>query len=356
MFSKKSYVGIDLGHYSIKLAEVEKQAHGWKVNKTTTFPTPLNSLRDGKVLDPSALGAEIKSAMKQAGMSAKHAVISVQGASVVIRNVRLPRMAPQILQKSIKYEAGRYVPTSVDDSYIEFEIIGLVDESQMEALIVAAPKDLVESRMAACEAAGLSVDVVDVGAFASYRSLLESNPSQNWAEKTIALVDFGCTTTNVSVINKGFFSMCRTVASGSANLTEALRTFFDLSAEDAELGKSQLNITELLDEQPQDNPPLRVLHPYIDELVREIRRSINYYESQQVDGAVPTPVTEIILTGGGSKLHGMEKYLALKLGLEVQCLGIFDNPTISSTVPPVDRGQDFSVASGLAMRPLIKAA
>ncbi len=356
MFSKKSYVGIDLGHFSVKLVEIDRTPQGWKISRSTSFTTPEHSLRDGKVSDPNAMGAAIKAAMKAAGMNAKHAVVSVQGASVVVRNVRLPRMAPQVLQKSIKYEAGRYVPTSVEDSYIEFEIIGLVDESQMEALIVAAPKDLVESRMAACEAAGLTVDVVDVGSFASYRSLIEANPSQNWMDKTVALVDFGCTTTNVSVISNGFFSMCRTVASGSANLTEALKTFFDLTAEDAELGKSQLNIAELLDEKPTENPPLRVLHPYVDELVREIRRSINYYESQQVDGVIPSPVTTIILTGGGSKLNGTQAYLSAKLGLEVLTLGVFDNPTVIQATPPIDRGEDLSVASGLAMRPLIKAA
>lgn len=357
MMKRKIYVGLDLGHYSIKAVQIERHAQGWKITRAAQCPTPQGAIREGVVSDPETVAGAIKQLMKMAGITAKHAVISVQGGSVVVRSVRIPRMNEQVLRRSIKYEAGRYVPTSVEDSYVEFEIIGLVDDAQMEILIVAAPNNLVDSRVQACSLAGLEVEVVDVGPFAAYRSLMETNDTRTWGAETFALIDMGSATTSVSVVTNGVFAMTRTVQNGAANLTEALRTFFDLTPEDAEQGKAQLDIAELLEEKPRENPPLRVLHPYIDEIVREVRRSINYYESQQVDGQTPAPVSTIVITGGGARLNGLDKYLADKLGLDVVTSGVFDNPRVSNETPnDFGTGAELAVASGLAMRPWIKAA
>src|SRR5205814_9217517 len=135
-----------------------------------------------------------------------------------------------------------------------------------------------------CEAAGLEVESVDIEAFAIYRVLIEADPSRDWSDKTIAVIDIGATTTNVSVITKKLFAMSRTIPNGGHTLTDALKNYFKLSEEDAESGKSQLDFRDLTQEVvPRENPPLRVLQPHVDDLVREIRRSLNYYQSQQQD-------------------------------------------------------------------------
>lgn len=354
---KNSYVGIDLGHFTMKVIQVEKNPQGWRVTRAGLMYTPQGAIRDGIVTDVPTVAGALKLLLKQSGVTAKSAVVSVQGASVVVRPVRVPQMTEAVLRKSIKYEAGRYVPNSIEDSFVEFEIMGALDDGQMDVLVVAAPKDLVDTRVAAATAAGLDVEIVDIGPFAAYRSLIETNQTRAWNDETIALIDFGAQTTTVSVINQGKFGLVRCVQSGSNNFTEALRTFFDLSPEDAESGKAALNVSELLEEKPKENPPLRVLHPYIDELVREIRRSINYYESQTGEGVSPSPVKTIVLTGGGARLAGLEAYLGAKLGMQVLNMGTFDNPLITNfSATEFGPGQELAVASGLAMRPWIKAA
>lgn len=358
MFGKKTFVGVDFGHHTIKAALVEKAATGWKVVKAGWVPTPKDCIKDGIVTNPEPLAVALKSLLRHTGITAKSAVVSVQGSTVVVRTVRMPKMSEYVLRKSIRFEAGRYVPTSVEDAYIEFEIMGDADEGQMDVLIVAAPKDYVESRLRCCEMAGLECEVVDVSPFAAYRSLIEFDSSRNWSDETFALIDLGAGSNTVSVITEGQFAMTRMIMNGNgAALTEALRTFFDLSTEDAEAGKAALDVSALLDDKPQENPPLRVLHPYLDELVREIRRSINYYESQAVDGHTPKPVKAVVLTGGGAKMGGMEQYLSSKLGLPVASMGVFNNPHVQNQTPhDFGAGHEFSVVSGLAIRPFLKAA
>jgi type IV pilus assembly protein PilM len=268
-------------------------------------------------------------------------------------------MPEATLRKSIKYEASRYVPNSTEDSYIEFEIIGPAAENQMDVLIVAAPKDIVESRVRACEAAGLDVEGVDVEAFAAYRSLVESDQLQNWGETTIALVDIGATTTNMGVIEKGVFAMTRTIPHGGQTMTDALKSYFKLSDENAESGKAQLDLKELLgsDKNPKENPPLRIVQPHVDELVREIRRSLNYYQSQQTEGSQTNNVSVLMLCGGCASMQGLAEYIGHKLSLDTRAISLYDNPRFTGPGNDVrEHGFALAVASGLAMRAYPKAA
>jgi len=294
--------------------------------------------------------------LKDNQINASSAIIAVSGGSVVVRQVRMPKMAEATLRKSIKFEASRYVPSSVEDSYIEFEIIGAADEQQMDVLMVAAPKDVVESRLHACEAAGLSVEAVDIEAFAMYRALVEADLDHEWFNSTIALVDVGSATTNISVVSHGVFAMTRSIPQGADTLTQALKSYFKLSEEDAESGKSQLDLRELLEEgKPKENPPLRVLQPHVDDLVREIRRSLNYYQSQQQEGA-SKQIDHILLTGGGAKLNGLAEYFGHKLSIETTLHDVFANPRFMLSANSNESGLDLTVASGLAMRAHPKAA
>jgi len=357
-FRKKSFVGLDLGHHAIKAVQMERTSAGWRLNKVHSTPTPADSIREGVVVDQEAVAAAIRGLLKKAHIHATSAIISVAGASVVVRTVRIPKMPEATLRKSIKFEAGRYVPTSVEDSFIEFEILRNVEENLMEVLIVAAPKDIVDSRVSACQAAGLDIEVVDIEPFAVFRSIVEADPQFDIPNATLAMIDVGAYTTSVSVISKGVFAMTRSINQGGATLTSELKSYFDLSDEDAESGKAQLDLRSLLDESaPAENPPLRVLQPHVDELVREIRRSLNYYQSQQTESGAPNPVTSVLVCGGGAKLLGLPEYIGNKLGLVVTPAGVFENPRfVYAGTDELGSGLELPVASGLAMRAFAKAA
>lgn len=357
LFGKKSSVGVDLGHRTIRIVEVDRTSNGWNLGRIASAPMPEGAIRDGVVTDSEAVGNAIRMALIRNHMSPSQAHIAVAGGSVIVRNVRIPKMNESALRKSIKIEAGRYVPSSIEDSYIEFEIIGDADDQQMDVLIVAAPKEVVESRMSAIEHAGLDVESVDVEVFASYRSLVEASESNGWGDKTVALVDVGSWSTNVSVVQCGVFTMTRTIPQGGHILTEALKNYFRLSDEDAESGKAQLDVSLLVDDaSPKENPPLRIIQPHVDDLIREIRRSLNYFQSQQTEGQQAGTVEAILVAGGGAKLPGLAEYMAHKLGIETIAAGVFDNPRFSySGSDETGSGAELSVATGLAMRSHVRA-
>lgn len=355
-FGKKTSVGIDLGHRVIRAAQIERTPSGWRISRFAEIPTPQGSIKDGVIVDTEVVSQAIRQVLRDGHFSASSAHIAVSGGTVVVRVVRVPAMAESTLRKSIKYEAGRYVPSSSEDSYIEFEIVGRAEDGQMDVLLAAAPKEIVNARIAACEAAGLSVDSVDVEPFAAYRSLVEADPEQDLHEQTFALIDIGASNTRMSVIQNGIFTMTRSIPHGAQMLTEALKSYFKLSDEDAESGKTQLDISELAeDSKPRENPPLRVIQPHVDDLVREIRRSLNYFQSQLSEGNQGKSVELLLLTGGGAKLRGLAEYLGHKLGLPTRATGVLQNPRFAwGGAEEMGDGLELAVACGLAMRPHVK--
>ncbi|MEI7575705.1 MAG: type IV pilus assembly protein PilM [Armatimonadota bacterium] len=354
----RASVGVDIGHSAIKVVQVDKSGAGWKIVKVGTALTPPDVMRDGNVTNPDELGAAIKLAMKEGHIHSGHAVIAAAGGATFVRTVPFPKMSPNMLRDSVKFEAGRYVPGSIEESYVEAEIVGPLSETQMNVLLASAPKDLVGGRIAACKEAGLHVDIVDLETFAAYRTLVETDPSRRAGEESYMFLNIGGTSTSVTVIDKGVFVMNRTMPSGGNTLTEALKQAFKLETVDAEAGKTVLDMRELLAGSVVENPPLKVMASQVDDLVREIRRSLNYLQTQnqQAEGTPPVEIKEIILTGGGAKLRGLDAYLSAKLGLNVHALGAFDNRNIISLTGTEDSGLDLTIAVGLAIRGQLKAA
>jgi hypothetical protein len=97
-----------------------------------------------------------------------------------------------------------------------------------------------------------------------------------------------------------------------------------------------------------------VLHPLLDGLVAEVRRSLEYHATRYPDAAVQ----HITLIGGGARLKNIDAYFAQSLGIPTTV----GNPLAGLTVqapklPPNyanDMGPLFVVALGLALRDLVR--
>lgn len=351
-FGKESYVGIDVGSYSIKAAQLEPSRTGWVLTRYGSHPTPPEAVKDGVIVAPDIVSEAVRQLIHECHISATTANVGVAGSSVIVRSVKLPKMTESALRKSIRFEAGKYVPSSIDDSYIEFDILGDVEDGKMDVLVVAAPKDMVEARVETMRGAGLDTEVVDIEGFALYRSLVEAPENSDLRHRTIALVDMGAGHTHISVVANGQFALTRTIPIAGGTFTEALSAYFRTDVQAAEATKRDLDFGPLAnaDPNPQDSPALRLLQPIVDELVREIRRSINYYQTQQTEQA-GQPVDALLLSGGASAMKGIGEYLGFKLAIPCRAAGAWgEGRFIGTEAHEDDPGFEYGVAAGLAMR------
>jgi type IV pilus assembly protein PilM len=364
LFGKETTVGVDIGSNCIKIVEIVPTAKGWELTGAAVAPCPRGAVKDGVIVNILDVSQEIRTMLKDAGIRATGAICGISGSPVIVRQVQFPKMPEAVLRKSIKYEASKYISSSVEDSVVEFEIIGdSEDPAQMNVWLVAAPREMIESRVKTLESAGLEPLVVDVEAFALIRSLVEFSSSDRYLRQTVALVDMGAGHTDVNVVSRGQFALTRNIPIAGDSFTNAIKGLTGSTFEEAEQMKIDMAATLPLDQLSSgqtDNRSWKVVQPLLDELIREIRRSITYYHSQFPEDATDAMVSKIVLTGGTARMPGMDAYMASRLGIPTEIADVFKQTAISTgRIAPEfieEHGPVIAVGAGLALKELVVEA
>ena len=359
LFNKDSVVGIDIGSSCIKAIQLEPDGDGWRIVNAAIQQTPADSCHDGVITSVLDVAQSIRSLLRSANITCNQAVAAISGSQVIVRQVQFPKMSETLLRKSIRFEAARYVSAPIEDSVVEFEILGdIADSEQMNVMLVAAPQELVDSRVSVIQAAGLEPVAIDVEAFAIIRSLAQYDMTGEFLNRAVALVDMGATHTDVNIVTNGMFALTRSIPIAGDSFTNAIKAMTGLTCEEAENLKCQMAAAEppieTISSQEVSSNAWRVVQPLLDELLREIRRSVHFYQSQFPEGSEQTSVSKIILSGGTSRMPGMAAYVESKLSIPAEVR----NPFSGQLIDPgkfsgefIDEyGPMFVVGTGLALK------
>jgi type IV pilus assembly protein PilM len=349
-----SVLSLDIGSSSVKLCGAAVQGRQLRVERLVETPLPADAVREGTILDPETVYRALRSTLASAGVKHRQVWLSVGGPQTTARPVRLPRMAPEVLQKSIQFEATRYLPSAAEEHLIGFQILPAGGEEQMEVLLVAAPRSTAEPLLELVEKAGLEPQLLELQPFSALRTVQavygESLPY------AYALVDLGGEHTQITVARNATLVLTRYIPIAGNTFNAALKGYFHYADEDAEQVKRGLNLEDLLQTgQTQENPPLRLLQPIIDELIREIRRSLNYYQSQYPSQSGQGRIERLFLYGGGSHMIGAAAYFEHKLGIPAQTVNPFESEAIAPggvSLEQLEAGARWATVIGTALAPL----
>lgn len=362
LFSKETIIGIDIGSSCIKAVEIEPTASGWTLKNAAVTATPREAIKDGVVINILDVSSGIRNMLRDAGIKATSAVCAVSGSQVIVRQVQFPKMPEAALRKSIKYEASKYISSSMEDSIVEFQILGDAEETgQMNVMLVAAPKDMVDSRVNVIESSGLEPLVIDIEAFAMIRSLVEFSATDEYLHKTVALIDMGASHTDVDIVSKGEFALTRNIPIAGDSFTNAIKSLTGETFDEAERLKLEMTAGNPLDQlntAESDNKSWRVVQPLLDELIREIRRSVHYYQSQFPEDSSDAIVSKVVLTGGSVRMPGIDAYITNKLSIPTEIGHVFKQSAVSvgsgvSQQFISDYGPVLTVGTGLALKEFI---
>lgn len=359
-------IGIDIGSHTIKVVQVGLTRNGYVLMRAGSTPTPPEALRQGVIDNRLAVAEAIFTLLRTLGINSPLAVAAVAGPSVVVRQVQLPAMPAQQLRKSIQWEARNYLSFPVEDSLLEFEILGTQTADgtpKMDVMLVATPRELVDSRVATLEQAGLEPIAVELEPFALMRAVVDLPTGMMGVNETMALVDIGATYTHISLISNGNFILSRSVTIAGNSFTEAIAQVLGIEhaqAEDLKEQEGQVvsDEAERAELSPVGQELSRALEPQLEQLVREIRRSFAFYDYQQTPGAaqgnrMTQGVSRVVISGGTAKLIGLSHYLQEQLGIPVETVNLFSNSAIQ--LPPgaeeiQTQVPTLATAFGLALR------
>jgi type IV pilus assembly protein PilM len=356
LFGKETIIGLDIGNANIKAMQVEAHRDSFRVARAAQQRTPTGAVRDGIVIDRDAVAAAIRQMLKAAGISATGAVMAVSGPTVIVRQIRIPKMAEANLMKSARYEASKYISSNVEDSALAFEIIGVCPDEpgQMDVMLVAAPREMVESRVDSIERAGLEAVAIDLESFALMRSVVDCNRRLYEDGGLRALVDMGASHTEVTLLLGTSFALTRSIQISGDTFTDALKNYLRVDAAEAERRKTELDLNVLIQGgEPDMLDSAKAVQSVLDEMLREIRRSVNFYQSQQ-EGGETQPLVEILLAGGSSQMGGLADYITARLGTPSRVADAFESPTFDSSAEAAEWLREQSPRLGTCLGLAIK--
>ncbi len=355
----ETLTALDIGCTSIKLCVGRFSGTELAISALVETPLPQGTVREGVILEPDLVVKALKQTLAQARGYSKQVMLSVGGPQTVARPVRLPPMPIEALKKSIQYEASRYLPSAAEEHLVGFDVLEQ-GEDHLEILLVAAPRSITDVMIEVVEKVGLEVELIELQPFSFWRVVQVAYTGK--LPFAYALIDLGGGHTQITVVRGHTLALTRSIPIAGEMLTAALKGYFHYTDEQAFEVKRTLNLEDLITHSttPQENPPLRLIQPIMDELIREIRRSLNYYQSQYQSAGKNAEgrIERLFLTGGTAQLQGVASYFEHKLGIPTQ---LFDPFTTDAFVferflpEPEASGTAWTTVLGTALVPVEQA-
>jgi len=343
----KRTVGLDIGSSSIKLVEVVDASQGYLLNTYAQIPLEKGVIEEGGIVNAGMLQDAIRRLVKVSRCKTRKAVVSLSGHKVIARRASFQAMEEDDLRQLINDEGANYLPfDDITSINFDFQILGEAESGpgQIEVILVAAKKDVVQSYVDVIEKAGLKPVIVDVDSFA-LETMYEANYDFE-DQDVVVLINLGASMTNINVVKGGKSIFTRDIPMGGRFITESIQEKLGVSFEEAEAVKIEAATAD-----PGDSGAMRVNPLDVAEaLLMEIERSIDYFRSTHGGEYVK----DVILSGGSSKIAGISDALTQRLGIETRRVNPFQNIAYNTKAFNAaiieDIGPDAALGIGLALR------
>jgi type IV pilus assembly protein PilM len=319
MARRKNALGLDIGSSSVKLVQLRESKKGIQLANFSMAPLPSEAIVDGALMNASAVVDTIQGMVSAQKLKTKEVAVSISGHSVIIKKISLPAMTQDELDESIKWEAEQYIPFDVNDVYLDYQILqSRPEQGQMDVLLVAAKKEVVDEYSGIVREAGLEPVVVDVDCF-TIQNTFEVNYGFPPGE-AVVLLDIGASTININIISNGITTFTRDISMGGNQFTEEIQKQLNVSFDEAEAyklgGERGVDADSVVPQEVE-----RVMASVSESMASEIHRSLDFYLATSSEGRM----SRVYLSGGTAKVPSLARTIENRVGVAVELVDPFRN-------------------------------
>ena len=353
--SKKTSVGIDIGHFKSKLVELNiadekilaaKVGANKSFNKLSTFDPEIATKADWV-----ASVQDLLNTLKIKPRYQKNLISSLIGSSTTIKQIVTLELGGTELIQSLEFEAKKHIPLDGTEVIMDYHIIGdnIKEAGKIDVLLVATTKNLINQHDKLISEIGFKhsgiFDATPI-ALANLHTFNKGMPE----EGTDVIINIGTKTTSIVAYGKNQELFTRELNISGHHFNKEIMRKNEVDYSEAESLKIEkgVSILESPSTPEESGFSIQVSEKTIfTNFVEEIRKSLRYYMKSSPDAFF----NKIYLTGGSSSLLGLKEFISTNLNSNVELLDPFENITLSE---PVDNPYQYSVAVGCALRGLKK--
>src|SRR5437773_7118399 len=199
MLNSKSFLAVDFGAGSLKLAEFEvNEAGGLRLQQFGTRSLGAEGAQE--TTREAVILRALQAIITENGIKAKTVNVCAPGFHVFSKFVKLPPVDAGKVTQIIQYEAQQNVPFPLEEVVWDYQILGSTPAGELEVLLVAIKADIVEGLFRTTEAVGLRLQLCDVSPAALCNAFRYNYGD---LEDCTMLLDIGAKTSNLLFFEKG---------------------------------------------------------------------------------------------------------------------------------------------------------
>lgn len=329
-------VGLDLTSNSVKFVELAQIGEQYEIQGWGIESFGNASVTEG-----------LKAALNRHPLSGKSPVISVSGKGTLIRYIDMPRMSNDELKRSFLLEVDKYFPFDQNSIYTDCSILDPKNkDKKMAVLIAAVKKEMIDERLKVLVGAGLEPQQITINAIAVANAYLKFGGPKNSGDSNDktkdcakAILDLGDSVSNLMILKDSVPRFTRDIFIGGQEITRRIANTLGISLDEAQRLKNE----------PGDQLEniYNACESTVSNWISEIRLSLDYFITEK-----NIQVDELLLTGGGSMLSGIEAVFEKNLDLRVRKWDILEGVNFAKEVNKEEifkQAPRLAVAVGLAL-------
>jgi type IV pilus assembly protein PilM len=328
MLNQKSFLAVDFGAGSLKLAEFEvNEAGGLRLKQYAIRPLGPEGAQE--TTREATILKVLQAALTETGIKSKAVNVCAPGFHVFSKFVKLPPVDAGKVTQIIEYEAKSNVPFPLEEVVWDYQILGSAPSGELEVLLVAIKAEIVEGLFRVTEGAGLHQLLADVSP-AALCNAFRYNYGE--LEDCTMLLDIGAKTSNLLFFEKGkVFS--RSINLGANSITEDFAKESKLKFDAAEKLKIEEGFVSLggayeEPENPNQAAISKIARQFMTRLHIQVNQTMQFYRGQQ-GGSAPQ---RLFLSGGASIMPYTAQFFAEKLNVPVEYFNPLRNVQIDPSI------------------------
>src|SRR5450755_2959931 len=331
MLQSKSFLAVDFGAGSLKLAEFEvNEAGGLRLKNYGIKSLGLEGASQEAATRDAVILKALQEIIAEKGVKSKQINVCAPGFHVFSKFVKLPPVDSSKVTQIIQYEAQQNVPFPLEEVVWDYQILGNTASGELEVLLVAIKAEIVEGLFRVTEAAKLKLEVADVSP-AALCNAFRYNFGDLEADCSM-LLDIGAKTSNLLFFEKGkVFS--RSINLGANSITQDFAQEAKLKFDVAEKIKRDEGFVSLggayeEPENPHQAAISKIARQFMTRLHIQVNQTMQFYRGQQ-GGSAPV---RLFLSGGASIMPYTAQFFAEKLSVPVEYFNPLRNVQIGPSI------------------------
>jgi type IV pilus assembly protein PilM len=328
MLNTKSFLTVDFGAGSLKLAEFEvSEAGGLRLKqyglKSLGAEGAQETTREATILKA------LQQSLAEKAIKARNVNVCAPGFHVFSKFVKLPPVDAGKVTQIIQYEAQQNVPFPLEEVVWDYQILGSTTGGELEVLLVAIKADIVEGLFRVTESSGLRLQLTDVSPAALCNAFRYNYGD---LEDCTMLLDIGAKTSNLLFFEKGkVFS--RGINLGANSITQDFANESKLKFDVAEKLKIEEGFVSLggayeEPENPHQAAISKIARQFMTRLHIQVNQTMQFYRGQQ-GGSAPQ---RLFLSGGASVMPYTAQFFAEKLNVPVEYFNPLRNVQLDPSI------------------------